>query len=50
MLRLRWSVRETQSELETAYAELGRYLADTLNAEQVRLAKLIVEALCPPNA
>jgi hypothetical protein len=25
-------------------------LAETLNAEQARLAKLIVEALCPPNA
>lgn len=25
-------------------------LADTLQGEQARLAKLIVEALCPPNA
>jgi hypothetical protein len=31
-LRLRWSLRETHAELEAAYAELGKYLADVLNA------------------
>lgn len=31
-LRLRWSLRETHAELEAAYAELGKYLADALNA------------------
>lgn len=31
-LRLRWRLRDTRSELGAAYAELGRLLADALNA------------------
>ncbi len=31
-LRLRWSLRETRADLEAAYGELGKYLADALNA------------------